>query len=115
MSYEIELTRRAEKEILKLDAAIFAQIRAAIDGLGENPRPLGVQSFEAGRVCGAFVWGASASSTLFRTPLGEFLSTVLPTERMCIAGDMQRGQSLIVWAIAEGRSAARGEVVIASD
>ena len=23
-------------------------------------------------------------------------------------GDMQRGQSLIVWAIAEGRSAARG-------
>jgi glutamate synthase (NADPH/NADH) small chain len=24
------------------------------------------------------------------------------------AGDIQRGQSLIVWAIAEGRSAARG-------
>lgn len=24
------------------------------------------------------------------------------------AGDMQRGQSLIVWAIAEGRSAAQG-------
>jgi glutamate synthase (NADPH/NADH) small chain len=24
------------------------------------------------------------------------------------AGDMQRGQSLIVWAIAEGRSAAKG-------
>jgi glutamate synthase (NADPH/NADH) small chain len=24
------------------------------------------------------------------------------------AGDMQRGQSLIVWALAEGRSAARG-------
>jgi len=24
------------------------------------------------------------------------------------AGDMQRGQSLIVWAIAEGRSAAHG-------
>ncbi len=46
--------------------------------------------------------------TLFRTPLGEFLSTVLPTGRMCIAGDMQRGQSLIVWAIAEARSAARG-------
>jgi len=23
-------------------------------------------------------------------------------------GDMQRGQSLIVWAVAEGRSAARG-------
>jgi len=25
-----------------------------------------------------------------------------------VAGDMQRGQSLIVWAIAEGRSAAKG-------
>jgi glutamate synthase (NADPH/NADH) small chain len=25
-----------------------------------------------------------------------------------VAGDMQRGQSLIVWAIAEGRSAAQG-------
>ena len=25
-----------------------------------------------------------------------------------VTGDMQRGQSLIVWAIAEGRSAARG-------
>ena len=43
MSYEIELTRRAEKEILKLDAAMFEQIRAVIDGLGDNPRPLGVR------------------------------------------------------------------------
>lgn len=29
-------------------------------------------------------------------------------EGVFTAGDMQRGQSLIVWAIAEGRSAARG-------
>lgn len=29
-------------------------------------------------------------------------------EGVFVAGDMQRGQSLIVWAIAEGRSAARG-------
>jgi glutamate synthase (NADPH/NADH) small chain len=29
-------------------------------------------------------------------------------EGVFAAGDMQRGQSLIVWAIAEGRSAARG-------
>ena len=43
MSYEIKLTRRAEKEILKLDTAIFERIKAAIDGLGENPRPLGVR------------------------------------------------------------------------
>ena len=31
------------------------------------------------------------------------------------AGDMQRGQLLIVWAIAEGRRATRGKGVIASD
>ena len=43
MSYEIELTRRAEKEILKLDAAMFEQIRAVIDSLGDNPRPVGVR------------------------------------------------------------------------
>lgn len=43
MSYEIELTRRAEKEILKLDSAMFEQIRTAIDGLSENPRPMGVR------------------------------------------------------------------------
>ena len=30
------------------------------------------------------------------------------TQGIFTAGDMQRGQSLIVWAIAEGRSAARG-------
>ncbi len=38
----------------------------------------------------------------------EFLSSVLPTGRMCTAGEVWRGQSLIVWATAEGRSAARG-------
>ena len=43
MSYEIEVTRRAEKEILKLDTGMFGRIRAAIDGLGENPRPVGVR------------------------------------------------------------------------
>jgi hypothetical protein len=43
VSYEIELTGRAEKEILKLDAAMFERIKAAITGLGENPRPLGVR------------------------------------------------------------------------
>ena len=43
MSYEIELSRRAEKEILKLNAAMFGRIGAAIDGLSEKPRPLGVR------------------------------------------------------------------------
>jgi glutamate synthase (NADPH) small chain len=36
---------------------------------------------------------------------GEFMSTV---PGVFVAGDMGRGQSLIVWAIAEGRSAAAG-------
>jgi glutamate synthase (NADPH) small chain len=35
-------------------------------------------------------------------------SWMTSTEGVFAAGDMQRGQSLIVWAIAEGRSAARG-------
>ena len=95
MSYEIELTRRAEKGILKLDAAMFEQIRAVIDGLGDNPRPLGVRKFEAGKVSGASVWGGSECSTLFMTPPGEFLSTVLPTGSMCTASDVERGRSLI--------------------
>jgi glutamate synthase (NADPH) small chain len=29
-------------------------------------------------------------------------------DRVFVAGDMARGQSLVVWAIAEGREAARG-------
>ena len=36
---------------------------------------------------------------------GQWMTT---TPGVFTAGDMQRGQSLIVWAIAEGRSAARG-------
>lgn len=55
---------------------------------------------------GASVWDGSGSSTLFRTPSGEFLSSALPTGRMCTAGEVWRGESLIVWAITEGRSAA---------
>ncbi|MFN3486191.1 MAG: glutamate synthase subunit beta, partial [Planctomycetota bacterium] len=34
----------------------------------------------------------------------DFQSTV---PGVCVAGDMGRGQSLIVWAIAEGRQCAR--------
>jgi len=37
---------------------------------------------------------------------GQNWMTSVPGVFTC--GDMQRGQSLIVWAIAEGRSAARG-------
>ena len=43
MSYEIELSRRAEEEVLRLDPVTFARIRAAIDGLAEDPRPVGAR------------------------------------------------------------------------
>ncbi len=54
----------------------------------------------AGEVCKAF--GVAWDETV-RTPEGGFATTV---EKVFAAGDMRRGQSLVVWAIAEGRSAA---------
>ena len=46
MSYQIQLTRRAEKEVLDLDQATFARVKAAIDALVENPRPAGVRKLQ---------------------------------------------------------------------
>jgi glutamate synthase (NADPH/NADH) small chain len=40
--------------------------------------------------------------------ISDKLTWMTSVEGIFSAGDMQRGQSLIVWAIAEGRSAARG-------
>lgn len=54
----------------------------------------------AGGVCEAF--GVAWDETV-RTAEGGFATTV---EKVFAAGDMRRGQSLVVWAIAEGRSAA---------
>ena len=54
----------------------------------------------AGGVCEAF--GVTWDETV-RTAEGGFATTV---EKVFAAGDMRRGQSLVVWAIAEGRSAA---------
>jgi glutamate synthase (NADPH/NADH) small chain len=51
-------------------------------------------------VCQAF--GVEAEKTV-RTPEGSFATNV---EKVFAAGDMRRGQSLVVWAIAEGRAAA---------
>ncbi len=51
-------------------------------------------------VCDAF--GVEAEQTV-RTRTGSFRTNV---ENVFAAGDMRRGQSLVVWAIAEGRSAA---------
>ena len=46
MSYDVVLTRRAEREILKLDDTTFARVRAAIDALAEDPRPSGVRKLQ---------------------------------------------------------------------
>ncbi len=46
MSYKIELTRRAEKEVLGLDEASFTRVKAAIDALAQNPRPAGVRKLQ---------------------------------------------------------------------
>ena len=54
----------------------------------------------AGEVCKAF--GVAWDETV-RTSEGGFATTV---EKVFAAGDMRRGQSLVVWAIAEGRAAA---------
>ena len=54
----------------------------------------------AGNVCEAF--GVSYDKTVL-TADGSFATNV---EKVFAAGDMRRGQSLVVWAIAEGRTAA---------
>ena len=51
-------------------------------------------------VCQAF--GVDMDRTV-KTPKGSYATSV---DRVFAAGDMRRGQSLVVWAIAEGRSAA---------
>ena len=51
-------------------------------------------------VCAAF--GVEADKTV-RTQEGHYATSV---EKVFAAGDMRRGQSLVVWAIAEGRAAA---------
>ena len=51
-------------------------------------------------ICAAF--GVEADRTV-RTSEGSFATNV---EKVFAAGDMRRGQSLVVWAIAEGRAAA---------
>lgn len=54
----------------------------------------------ASNVCKAF--GVEMDRTV-RTPEGSYATNV---EKVFAAGDMRRGQSLVVWAIAEGRAAA---------
>ncbi|MBI5527354.1 MAG: type II toxin-antitoxin system RelE/ParE family toxin [Deltaproteobacteria bacterium] len=46
MSYSVELTGRAEREVLALDDTMFSRVSAAIDGFVDNPRPPGVRKLK---------------------------------------------------------------------
>ena len=41
MSYSVEFTPRARKQLLSLEAQIKKRVGAAVDALSENPRPAG--------------------------------------------------------------------------
>ena len=43
MSYNVDIENRARREILALPAKIVSQIISAIDGLEDNPRPMGAK------------------------------------------------------------------------
>lgn len=44
--YTVELSRRAEKEVLALPNIMFAKVRDALDRLVETPRPVGVRKLK---------------------------------------------------------------------
>jgi mRNA interferase RelE/StbE len=48
MSYVIELSRSAEKEIHSLPANVQSRVENAIDMLAENPRPQGHKKLQGG-------------------------------------------------------------------
>ena len=43
MAYVVLVSRAAERQIARLPREVFPRVRAAIDGLAENPRPHGSQ------------------------------------------------------------------------
>ena len=45
-NYDIELTAKAEKEVLVLDDKTFENVSGAIDKLVSNPRPAGVRKLK---------------------------------------------------------------------
>nr|WP_325258192.1 glutamate synthase subunit beta [uncultured Oscillibacter sp.] len=129
-----QLVRRPREDYLqdgRLPLDYAHEEAAAV--LGQDPRRFGVQiqglTAEEGRLtavtttegdtlpcqlliaatgfagCGAAVcraFGVEAGDTV-STPEGSFATNV---EKVFAAGDMRRGASLVVWAIAEGRAAA---------
>jgi mRNA interferase RelE/StbE len=46
MSYTLYFKETARKELLKLPAKLISKISAAIDGLADNPRPVGVKKLK---------------------------------------------------------------------
>lgn len=130
----VQLVRRPREDYLKNGALPLDYAHEeALAVLGEDPRRFGIQAegieTEAGRlaavvtsdgdllpcdlliaatgfsgcegsVCDAF--GVSYGCTV-STAENSFAASV---EKVFAAGDMRRGQSLVVWAIAEGRSVA---------
>ena len=132
----VQLVRRPEADYLDKDGALSLDYahEEALAVLGEDPRRFGVQVRElikdeqgaltgvvttagdtlpcdlligatgfAGcedNVCRAF--GVEQDRTV-KTQEGSYRTSV---EKVFAAGDMRRGQSLVVWAIAEGRTAA---------
>lgn len=132
----VQLVRRPEADYLDKDGALSLDYahEEALAVLGEDPRRFGVQVRElikdeqgaltgvvttagdtlpcdlligatgfAGcedNVCRAF--GVEQDRTV-KTREGSYRTSV---EKVFAAGDMRRGQSLVVWAIAEGRAAA---------
>lgn len=45
-SYKVEFTRRAEKELRKIDSRYIPRIIEAIESLGSHPRPVGCTKLE---------------------------------------------------------------------
>lgn len=56
MSYTVELTATAEKALRKLDKPIRRRVLAALDGLADNPRPVGCI-----KLTGSQVWRIRAA------------------------------------------------------
>ena len=49
MTYAVELTRPAEKDILGLDDDAYSRVARAITGLQDNPRPTGARKLRSQR------------------------------------------------------------------
>jgi mRNA interferase RelE/StbE len=84
MAYQIELERRARKELTRLARTDQARVVAAIESLAENPRPAGCRPVQA------------APKGTYRIRIGEYrvIYVVLDQERVVIIARVaRRGES----------------------